>query len=138
MPLTLTLSEGVLPDGAETEAVKRLTDLMLKWHNLTGNAVMTPNVTAMVQTLPRGKAFSGGKVFDGVWIEWKVPSFAFATREIQEGFFREATDLIVNLSGGTQPRDNVYINVVHTVDGAWNLDGRAMTNEDLIAAIAKG
>ncbi len=138
MPLTLTLSEGVLPEEAEAEAVQHLTALMLKWHNLTGNRVMTPNVTAMVRTLPRGKAYSGGEVFDGVWIEWKVPSFAFADRTVQEGFFREATDLIVALSGGKQPRDNIYINVVHTVDGAWNLDGRAKSNEELGAAIAKG
>lgn len=77
-------------------------------------------------------------MFDGVWIEWKVPGFAFVDRQAQEGFFREATDLIVELSGGKQPRDNIYINVVHTVDGAWNLDGRATSNEELGAAIAQG
>ena len=37
MPLTLTLTQGALPKGAEKEAVVRITDAMLKWHNLTGN-----------------------------------------------------------------------------------------------------
>jgi hypothetical protein len=35
-------------------------------------------------------------------------------------------------------KDNIYFYVVHTVDGAWNLDGQAMSNEELGAAIAKG
>ncbi|MEL0587036.1 MAG: hypothetical protein AAES65_19470 [Candidatus Thiodiazotropha sp. (ex. Lucinoma kazani)] len=34
--------------------------------------------------------------------------------------------------------DVIYVNVVHTVDGAWNLDGLAMTNEELAAAMAQG
>lgn len=138
MPLTLTLTEGVLPAGSEKIAVARLTDAMLKWHGLTGNKVMTPNVTAQVQVLPKAATFSGGGEFSGAWVEWKVPSFAFDNREVQIGFFKDATDIIHELSGGKQPRDNIYVNVVHTVDGAWNLDGRAMTNEELGAAISKG
>lgn len=138
MPLTLTLSEGVLPIGTEKQAIAQLTDAMLKWHGLTGNKVMTPNVTATVQVVPKGSAFSGGKAFSGAWVEWKAPSFAFATREIQQGFFADATNIIHELSGGKQPKDHIYVNVVHTVDGAWNLDGQAMTNEQLGAAIAKG
>jgi hypothetical protein len=42
------------------------------------------------------------------------------------------------LSGGRQPRDNIYVNVVHAVDGAWNFDGKALTNAELGAAISKG
>lgn len=138
MPLTLTLTEGVLPDGTEKLAVERITDAMLKWHGLTGNTVMTPNVTATVHVLPKKSTFSGGKEFSGAWVEWKVPSFAFSTREIQVGFFKDATDIVHELSGGRQPRENIYGNVVHTVDGTWNLDGRAMTNEELGHAISKG
>jgi hypothetical protein len=138
MPLTLTLTEGVIPQEAESTAVKRITDAMLKWHGLEGNSVMTPNVTAHVVVVPKNRSFSGGQPFDGVWIEWKVPGFAFSDRALQEGFFKEATDIIVELSGGKQPRDNIYSNVVHTVDGTWNMDGKAMTNEQLGAAIATG
>ena len=36
MPLTLTLTEGVLPAGDEKQAIKEITDAMLKWHGLTG------------------------------------------------------------------------------------------------------
>ena len=138
MPLTLTLTEGVLPEGAAKQAIERLTESMLKWHGLTGNTVMTPNVTAQVNILPKSATFSGGREFSGAWVEWKTPSFAFNDREIQQGFFRDATDVIHELSGGRQPRDNIYVNVVHTVDGAWNLNGEAMTNEQLVSAIAHG
>lgn len=138
MPLTLTLTEGVLPEGTEKLAVERITDAMLKWHDLAGNRVMTPNVTATVHVLPKTSTFSGGKEFSGAWAEWKVPSFAFNSREIQVGFSRDATDIIHDLSGGKQPKDNIYANVVHTVDGTWNLDGQAMTNEELGQAISKG
>lgn len=68
----------------------------------------------------------------------KVPSFAFADRGVQQGFFDDATDIIEKLSGNKQPRNQIYVNVVHAVDGAWNLDGKAMTNEELGQAIQKG
>ena len=138
MPLTLTLTEGVLPRGREKQAVEQLTDAMLERHGLTGNKVMTPNITATVHVLPKESTFSGGKEFAGAWVEWKVPSFAFSSREVQQGYFKDATDIIEELSGGKQPRDNIYVNVVHAVDGAWNLDGKAMTNEELGQAISQG
>lgn len=138
MPLTLTLTEGVLPKGTEKEAVARITDAMLKWHGLTGNKIMTANVTATVHVLPQGSTFSGGKEFAGAWVEWKVPSVAFTDRKVQQGFFAEATEIIHELSGGKQPKDNIYVNVIHAVDGAWNLDGRAVTNQEFGEAISRG
>ncbi len=138
MPLTLSLTEGVLPQGSEKEAIKRITDAFLKCHGLSGNKVMTPNVTAHVHVLPKGHSFSGGEAFDGVWIEFKTPSFAFTDREIQRDLFKEATDIIVELSGGKQPRHHIFSNVTHTVDGTWNLNGEAMTNQEIGDAISQG
>lgn len=136
MPLTLTLTEGLLPTGTEQDAFIRLSEAMLKWHNLTGNQVMTPNITGTIHVLPRERTFSGMNEVSGAWVEWKVPSFAFNTREIQQGFFADATDIIHELSDGRLPVERIWINVVHTVDGAWNLDGQAMTNEQLVQAIS--
>ncbi len=136
MPLTLTLSEGVIPPGTENQAFVRLSEAMLKWHQLTENKVMIPNITGTVHVLPRAQTFSGMAEVSGAWIEWKVPSFAFNTRRIQEGFFADATDIIHEMSGGKLPVEQIWINVVHTVDGAWNLNGQAMTNEQLVQAIS--
>ena len=138
MPLTLTLTEGAIPKGTEKQAVKELTESMLKHHGLTENKVMTPNVTATVNLKDTGSTFSGGKEFLGVWIEWKVPSFAFASRETLTPFCDDAVEIIQRLSGGKQPKDNIYFNVLHTVDGSWAMNGIAMTNEELGAEISKG
>jgi len=138
MPLTLTLTEGVLPSEKVKEAVVQITDSLLKNHGLTGNSVMTPNITANVHIVPKGASFSGGEEFLGAWAEWKVPSFALADQAIIKQHFAEVTEIIYKLSGGKQPKDNIYVNVVHAVDGGWNLDGIAMTNEELGEAISKG
>ena len=86
MPIALTFTEGGLPKGSEKEAGKRITEAFLKWHGLTGNKIMTPNVTNHINVLPKGSTLSGGEPFVG----------------------------------------------------AWNMDGRAMTNEQLGEAISKG
>ena len=138
MPLTLILTEGVLPAGKEKEAIAQITDSLLKWSNLTGNKVMTPNVVANVVIIPKGSSFSGGKEFSGAWAEWKLPSFALSDRKTQIGHLGDVTNILHDLSGGKQPKDNIYVNVVHTVDGAWNFNGKAMTNEEIFAEVSKG
>ncbi len=138
MPIAITLTEGVLPKGAEKLAAKRITEAFLRLHGLAGNKVMTPNVTNHIHVLPKDHTLSGGEPFAGAWVEAKTPSFALASREVQEGFFKEATDIIEELSGGRLPRDHIHANAVHSVDGTWNMDGRAMTNEQLGEAISKG
>ena len=138
MPLTLTLTEGVLPQGEEKTAFARLSEAMLKWHGLTGNSVMTANVVGSIHVLPKDQTFTGMRETPVAFVEWKVPSFAFADRKIQQGYFAEATGIIHEMSGGRQPKDKIFINVVHAVDGAWNLDGVAMTNSELGEAVAKG
>jgi len=138
MPLTLTLTQGVLPIGTEKEAVKQITDSFLKNHGLTGNTVMTPNITANIHIVPKGSSFSGGREFLGAWAEWKVPSFALADDAVIKQHFAEVTKIIFKLSGEKLPKDNIYVNVVHAVNGGWNLDGIAMTNEELGEAISKG
>jgi hypothetical protein len=137
MPIAITLTEEALPKGKELEAAKRITEVFLKWHGLTGNKLMTPNVTTHINILPKERTLSGGQPFTGVWIETKTPSFALSAREIQEGFFKEVTDIVHELSGGKLPRHNIYSNSVHTVDGTWNMDGRALTNSQILEAVTK-
>lgn len=138
MPLALTYTEGVFNADTGAATGRKITQAFLKWHGLTGNTVMTPNVTMQIQALPKFAALSGGEPVSAAWLECKTPSFALADRDTQVGFFREATDIIENATGGTLPRDRIYTNLVHTVDGSWNLDGRAMTNSELGERIARG
>jgi hypothetical protein len=138
MPLTLTVTEGVLPAGSEKATFAKLSDAMLKWHGLAGNCVMTPNIVGSIHVLRREHTFSGSKETPVVFVEWKVPSFAFATREIQQGYIAEASHIVHEASGGKQPKEHIWVNVVHAVDGAWGIAGDALTNEQLAAAAAKG
>lgn len=131
MPLTLTLTEGVLPKGHEQLAFARLSDAMIKWHGLTGNAAITPNIVGSIHVLPREHTFSGSKEASVVFVEWKVPAFAFSSRGVQLGYVEEATDIIHSMSGGKQPKERIWVNVVHAVDGAWGIGGVALTNEQL-------
>ena len=138
MPITVTLTEGVIPAEQHTQVVKEITDSFLEHHNLTGNRVMTPNVTAQLHIQPMRETFAGGEPVSGAWIEIKVPSFALADREIQKGFFSDATEVVHRHSGGQLPKSKIWSNALHTVDGIWNIDGVAMTNEELGEAISKG
>jgi hypothetical protein len=138
MPLTLILTEGVLPKGQEKLALVRLSEAMLEAHGLTGNKVMTPNVIGAFHVLPKAATFSGMEESAVAIVEWKVPSFAFSKREVQVSYFEEATNILHEMSGGRQPKDRIFINVTHTVDGAWNFNGRAMTNAEVGEAVSKG
>lgn len=138
MPLTLTLTENVLPKGSEKAAFAQLSDAMLKWHGLTGNTVMTPNVVGSIHILNAESTFSGSTEAPVAFIEWKVPSFAFANRDVQVGYIEEATNIIHEMSGGRLPKSNIWVNIVHAVDGAWGISGVALTNQELGEAIAQG
>ena len=138
MPISLTLTEGVLPKGVEKQAIARITDAFLKHHGMSGNTVMTPNVTAHLNVLPKGATFAGGKEVDGAWVETKTPSFALANHEVQNGFFAEATQIIHELSGGKLPKERIWSNGVHAVDGTWNLNGKPLTNAQIGEAVAVG
>jgi hypothetical protein len=138
MPLTLTLTEGVVPEGQEKVAFARLSEAMIRWHGLSGNKVMTPNVVGSLHVLPKNATFTGMEETAVAFVEWKVPSFAFTDPKIQQGYFEEATNIIHEMSDGKQPKDRIFINVVHAVDGAWNFNGKAMTNSEIGALVSQG
>lgn len=133
MPLTLTLTEGVLPKGQEKVAFARLSDAMLKWHGLTGNQAVTPNIVGSINIVPKEHTYSGSKEAPVAFVEWTVPAFAFSSRDIQIGYIEEATNIIHALSGEMQPKEQIWVNVVHAVDGAWGIGGVALTNAQLLA-----
>lgn len=138
MPLTLTATEGVFPQGTEKQVFQKLCESMLKWHGLTGNRAMTPNVVGSINILPKELTYSGLQEGPVVFIEWKVPSFAFNTREIQQGYVEEATRIASEASQGKQPAERIWVNVMHAVDGAWGIAGNALTNQQLGEAVSKG
>src|SRR6266496_991852 len=81
MPIQIIVPEGTLSAEAQAEAFRKLTELLLRLHGLTGNRFMTPNVIGEVTVVPKGRTFSGGKPTDIAVFELKVPSFVLPTQE---------------------------------------------------------
>lgn len=138
MPLSLIVTEGVLPKSMEKATLVKLTEAMLRWHGITGNRFMTPNVVGSIQVLPVERTFSGMEETPVAFVEWKVPSFVFVDRKVQLGYIAEATNIVHEASGGRQPKEHIWVNVTHAIDGAWGIAGKAMTNDELGQNAAKG
>ena len=138
MPLTLIVSEGVLPKGSEKTTFNKLCEAMLRWHGLTGNRVMTPNVIGVLQVLKPEHTFAGLHETKVAIVEWKVPAIAFNDRKVQQGYIEEATTIVHEASGRKQPKEHIWVNVTHAVDGAWGIAGEALTNAELGARVAEG
>lgn len=136
MPLTLIVTEGVLAKDREQATIAKLSEAFLKLHGLAGNPVMTPNVIGHIQVVPAGRSFSGLKAVPIAIVEWLTPSFAFATRDIQTAYVAEATQIVFEACGGKHPRENIWVNVKHAVDGTWGIAGKAYTNAELGALLS--
>ncbi len=138
MPLTLTLTEGVLPKDAEKTAFADLAASMLRLHGLAENKFMTTNLVGSIHLISPEQTFSGLHEAPVAFVEWKVPSFAFTDRGVQQAYVAEATAILQRISGGKLPKEQIWVNVTHAVDGGWGIAGEAMTNAELGKAILNG
>jgi phenylpyruvate tautomerase PptA (4-oxalocrotonate tautomerase family) len=136
MPLTLIVTEGLIPAGMQRQVVARLSESFLRLHGLAGNRFVTPNVIGHVQAIPAGSTFSGLEPTPVAIVEWLTPSFAFATPEIRAAYIREATDIVQEACGPDHPRENVWVNMRYAIDGGWGIGGRAFSNAELGEAAA--
>ena len=136
MPIQIIVPEGVLTADAEAEAFRKLTELLLRLHGLTGNKFMTPNVIGEVTVVPRGRTFSGGKPTDIAVFELKVPSFVLPTQELKDAWISEGTAIIEEAARGRIKREHIYSSVSYAVDGAWGIGGIAYSNTALGSAVA--
>src|ERR1700712_2857990 len=136
MPIQVIVPEGVLSASAQAEAFRKLTDLLLRLHGLTGNRFMTPNVIGEVTVVPKGRTFSGGKPTDIAVFELKVPSFVLPTQELKDAWIGEGTAIIEEAAKGRIKREHIFSSVSYAVDGAWGIGGVAYSNSDLGSAVA--
>lgn len=135
MPITLTLSEGLLTAEAQTRALAGLTEVLLDVAGLSGNSFMTPNVIGSIHILPKHQILAGGKPIDAAFIELKLPAIALATSEAKAAFIDRATTLVEQAADGRLKRDHIWASIVYAADGAWGIAGRAFNNDDLVLAI---
>jgi hypothetical protein len=136
MPIQIIVPEGALTPAGEAEAFKKLTELLLRLHGLTGNRFMTPNVIGEVTVVPKGRTFSGGRPADIAVFELKVPSFVLPTQDLKDAWIAEGTAIIEQAAQGRIKREHIYANVNYAVEGAWGIGGKAFSNEALGTAVA--
>ena len=136
MPIQIIVPEGALSPSAEAEAFRKLTELLLRLHGLTGNKFMTPNVIGEVTVAPKGRTFSGGKPADIAIFELKVPSFVLPTQELKDAWISEGTAIIAEATAGRIKRENIFSSVTYAVEGAWGIGGKAFSNAELGTAVA--
>ncbi|WP_321955626.1 tautomerase family protein [Paraburkholderia bannensis] len=135
MPITLTVSEGVLSADAEVQTFAALTQALLSVAQLEGNAFMTPNVIGTLNVIPASRVFSAGKPAAAAFVELTLPQIALATPEAKQAFTEKATTILEQAAGGRLTRDRIWTNIVYAADGSWGIAGRAHSNADLVDAI---
>jgi phenylpyruvate tautomerase PptA (4-oxalocrotonate tautomerase family) len=135
MPITLHATEGILNAEAENSVFSELTNLFLKLHQLEENDFITPNIIGEVRRIPSEQSYAGGQRASIVIIELKVPSFALAEPKQRAAFIEEATRIVYRASGGRQPKERIWVNMVYAIDGFWGIGGKTYTNDQLIAAV---
>ena len=138
MPLTLIVTEGVMPADRQAVTMARLSEAFLALHGLGGNKSIAPNVIGHVQEIPEGSTFAGLEPAPVAIVEWLLPSFAFTSREAQLAYVEKATDIVSEACGPGHPRENIWINLKYAVDGMWGMGGKAYTNAELGALAAGG
>jgi len=134
MPLTLTVTEGVIPRDKEAEVVSLLTAAFLELHGVSGNVALIKNVIARVDVIPRERSYAGMEQTSIAIVEWKVPALMFSRREVQQMYVIQATEIVHDASGRVHPKERIWVNVTHAVDGAWGIGGKAYSNAELGAS----
>jgi phenylpyruvate tautomerase PptA (4-oxalocrotonate tautomerase family) len=135
MPITLTVSEGLLPADAEAPVFAELTDALLTVAQLDGNSFMTPNVVGTIHVLPAGRVFSGGRPGPAAFVELTLPAIALATPEAKQAFIAAATTIVERAADGRLPRDRIWANIVYAADGSWGIAGHGYSNAALVDAV---
>jgi phenylpyruvate tautomerase PptA (4-oxalocrotonate tautomerase family) len=137
MPISVQVTRGLLTQEGEQQVVSRIAKILLEEHGLAGNAFMRENVIGHLSVTEESHNYVAGKSQSLAVIEVKVPSVTFRERATQEAFVRRATDVIDELKAGSHPRSRTFASVTYAVDGTWGIGGKAHSNEDLGAEIAR-
>ncbi len=138
MPVGITITEGLLTIEAAQKLHQEVTEIFLDSHQLKGNAFMTPNVIGEVHLIPKGLTFAGGKPENIAIMELKAPAFALESDQQKVQFVTNVTQAIYVACGGKLSKDHIWVNAVYAVDGLWGIAGKAYSNIELGAEIAKG
>jgi len=137
MPISVQVTKGLLTPQGEREVFPLVAEALLEAHGLSGNRFMTPNVIGHLVVSPERESYVGGKPQSLAIVEVKVPAITFPNADVKQTFVAAVTDIIDRLKTGSHPRERTFVNVTYAVDGTWGIGGKAYSNAELGAAIAR-
>ena len=135
MPITVTAPRGTLTPQGHREILPRLTAALTEVSGQTGNTFFTDIVGGTVHQLDPADVYAGGVNRPLVMVELKLPDIGLADQSSRESFIAAATDIVRELTTPGHDDQDTWVNILNARDGAWGIAGRALTNEDLAAAI---
>jgi hypothetical protein len=76
-----------------------------------------------VHLLDAEDIYAGGKPAPIVFVELKLPPIALSTIERRSAFIAAATKKIAELTVDDHEDRHIWVNILHTPDGAWEIGG---------------
>lgn len=134
MPMTIKITEGVVPTDAEPKMADELTAAFLEVNGATGNPFLAPNFPVIIMTIPAAKCYLDGKPAKFAQVELRVPSFALTELAAKKAWVEAATDIVRRNAGDRMPPQNIWVNMVHG-DDLWGVGGTLYTDATLKTAI---
>lgn len=90
---------------------------------------MTPNVIGHIQVVAKGSSYSGLKPAKIAIVESKVPPSRLQTAMFKSRI-AQATEIIHETSDRKHPKEYIWVNMTHAIDGAWGIAGKAYANAE--------
>ncbi|MEU6585231.1 hypothetical protein [Nocardia sp. NPDC046763] len=135
MPITVTAPRGVLTARGEREILPALTAALAEVSGGAGNDFFTGIIGGSVHLLPPEDIYAGGENQPIVMVELKLPNIGLPDPDARAAFITAATDIVAGLTAAGHRREDIWVNILNALDGAWGIGGRAYTGEALIAAV---
>jgi hypothetical protein len=135
MPITVTAPRGVLTPAGEIEILPRLSEAVIAANGLLGNPFFKEIVGGHVELVDARDVYAGGRTAALVTVKLELPNLGLPTVEARRDFIERASAIVDALTIDAHRPFNTWISIFPAPDGGWGFDGRAWTNDELVAAV---
>lgn len=114
--------------------LKDLTAAMMKWEHLPAIPFSFENTCGYIHDIDADSVSNAQGDSNYVRVQVLTPLGALGRVE-QIGAVKEITELVVEAAGDPTLIGRTWVLITETPDGGWGIDGHALTNADIGAAI---
>jgi phenylpyruvate tautomerase PptA (4-oxalocrotonate tautomerase family) len=119
--------------ATKKELVKDLTAAMMRWEGVPPISLFKDNTAAFIHDLEPDALGNANGESNYVRVQILTP-IGVLDREKQLGVVKEMTQIVATAAGDPSLRDRTWVLIHESPDGAWGIDGEAMTNADIATA----